>query len=228
MSEKTNLPTPNPYAFVGIARKKIVNIEYISSLISEIHGIPVQRIKEKTRKQEVILARFHIMYLCRSHYNMVLKSIGLYLGGKDHSSVIHGCNTFTNLLESDNLAKEYYKISTTELGIDFRKKFIEKIRTATIADVANQRGVFERKEVGKLISDRKKRQFSIRSNITQIERIVSESSRYINEGSKVYELCKILGFSKDIRKELDGVIYSSVEKIGLEIKNKSKSQTLVK
>ncbi len=70
-----------------------VSIEEIQRIVSEHFGIPPDMLKAKTRKQEVVLARQIAMYLCKELTDSSLKTIGLHFGGRDHSTVIHACQS---------------------------------------------------------------------------------------------------------------------------------------
>ena len=41
--------------------------------------------------------------------NITLKEIGSFLGGRDHSTVIHGIKTAGDLIETDKQFREEYK-----------------------------------------------------------------------------------------------------------------------
>ena len=55
----------------------------------------------KTRKREIVQARQIAMYLSRSLTKTSLSSIGSQLGGKDHATVLHACNTVSDLMDTD-------------------------------------------------------------------------------------------------------------------------------
>ena len=42
------------------------------------------------------------MYLLREHVNLGPTAIGRILGGKDHTTVIHGCRRIENTLQHDS------------------------------------------------------------------------------------------------------------------------------
>lgn len=87
-----------------------VSIEEIQRIVCEYFNIPPDMLKAKTRKQEAVVARQIAMYLCKELTDSSLKTIGLHFGGRDHSTVIHACQSveedmkksekFRNLVES--------------------------------------------------------------------------------------------------------------------------------
>ena len=54
----------------------------------------VQLLKGRSRKKEIIQARFAAAYFIHDIMGISLKSIGAILGGRDHSSIIHAKDTY--------------------------------------------------------------------------------------------------------------------------------------
>ncbi len=75
--------------------KKINNItiETITKIVCEHLSVPENKIRDKTRKKEIVLARQVAMYLSKEMTKSSLKTIGLHFGGRDHSTVIHSCSS---------------------------------------------------------------------------------------------------------------------------------------
>lgn len=78
-----------------------VSIEQIQRQVAEFLDIPFDLLRAKTRKQEVVHARQLSMYLSKELTNSSLKTIGLHFGGRDHSTVIHACQTVDDRVKSD-------------------------------------------------------------------------------------------------------------------------------
>lgn len=70
-----------------------LTIETITRVVCEHLGVAENKIRDKTRKKEIVLARQIAMYLAKSLTLSSLKTIGLHFGGRDHSTVIHACNS---------------------------------------------------------------------------------------------------------------------------------------
>lgn len=87
----------------GKMAKPIVGMEDIINQVSESFGIKKDDIYGKGRKQEVALARQSSMYLSKELTHNSLKSIGLFFGGRDHSTVIHACKTIKVKMEEDDI-----------------------------------------------------------------------------------------------------------------------------
>ena len=76
----------------GIVEKKsVLSIEDIQKAICVIYSINLDSLVGKTRTKEVAEARMVAMYLAREYTNLSLKTIGIYFGGRDHSTVVHAC-----------------------------------------------------------------------------------------------------------------------------------------
>ena len=84
-----------------------VTIEQIQKLVCEFFDIPVDLIRAKTRKQEVVIARQIAMYIAKEMTNSSLKTIGIHFGGRDHSTVIHACQAVEEFLKTNNKLKQH-------------------------------------------------------------------------------------------------------------------------
>lgn len=106
-SEEINLDLTKKIINETTSNKKIkLGIEDITKIVCEFLSLPENKIREKTRKKEIVFARQIAMYLSKQFTNNSLKTIGLYFGGKDHSTVIHACNQIETNLESDIYLQE--------------------------------------------------------------------------------------------------------------------------
>jgi chromosomal replication initiator protein len=79
-----------------------INIETITKIVCEHLGVAENKIRDKTRKKEIALARQIAMYLAKELTPFSLKTIGLHFGGRDHSTVIHACRSVEDLKITDN------------------------------------------------------------------------------------------------------------------------------
>lgn len=70
-----------------------ISIEAIQNYVCDYFGIDTNKVREKTRKQEIVEARQIAMYLAKRFTKSSLKTIGLHFGGRDHSTVIHAIST---------------------------------------------------------------------------------------------------------------------------------------
>lgn len=78
-----------------------LTIESITRVVCEHLGVAENKIRDKTRKKEIVLARQIAMYLAKNLTLSSLKTIGLHFGGRDHSTVIHACNSIEDYKVTD-------------------------------------------------------------------------------------------------------------------------------
>ncbi|MEY4111199.1 MAG: hypothetical protein RLZZ46_1555, partial [Bacteroidota bacterium] len=84
-----------------------VSIDFIQKVVSDYFDLPIELLKSKTRKREVVQARQIAMYFSKNLTKASLANIGLHCGGKDHATVLHACRTVNNLMETDKRFKQY-------------------------------------------------------------------------------------------------------------------------
>jgi chromosomal replication initiator protein len=70
--------------------------------VAEAFGVPMDRMLGRERSREVALPRQIAMYLLRQESNISLPQIGEALGGRDHTTVMYGCDKIADLLERDD------------------------------------------------------------------------------------------------------------------------------
>ena len=83
-----------------------LTIDQIQKKVSEYFDLPVDLLRAKTRRQEVVLARQIAMYLVKDMTNSSLKTIGLHFGGRDHSTVIHACQAVEEYIKTDSSIRQ--------------------------------------------------------------------------------------------------------------------------
>jgi len=91
--------------FIKTSSKEIT-IDTIQKMVCEFFDLPYDRLLQKTRKREIVQARQITMYLSKIFTKNSLKTIGEHFGGRDHTTVIHSCQTVKDLMDTDNLFRE--------------------------------------------------------------------------------------------------------------------------
>lgn len=81
-------------------------VEIVKSVISSYFNINVKELSSSSRKQEFVYARMVAAYLLRTVFNLTLKKIGEFLGGRDHATIAHGIEKVSQMLVSDLLVKQ--------------------------------------------------------------------------------------------------------------------------
>ncbi len=85
----------------GASNKKVGPAE-ICREVASVFGVPEKLLLNTRRTQPLALARQVAMYLCRELTDNSLKTIGLYFGGRDHSTVIHAINSIRDRIRIDS------------------------------------------------------------------------------------------------------------------------------
>jgi len=83
-----------------------ISIELITKVVCEHFNLEENKLREKNRRKEIVLARQVAMYLSKLLTKSSLKTIGLHFGGRDHSTVIHSQTSMENLIAEDSKMKE--------------------------------------------------------------------------------------------------------------------------
>ncbi len=103
---------------IGTNRKSNnITIDTITKSVCEHLTVPENKIRDKTRKKEIVLARQIAMYLSKEMTKSSLKTIGLHFGGRDHSTVIHACSSIEQSKISDRTIADL--VETLKNKIEF-------------------------------------------------------------------------------------------------------------
>lgn len=94
-----------------------VSIDYIQKVVCDYFDLPIELLKSKTRKREVVQARQIAMYFAKQMTKSSLANIGMHCGGKDHATVLHACRTVKNLNETDKNFRKYLEDLSGKLSL---------------------------------------------------------------------------------------------------------------
>ena len=101
-----------PLSYTGNKRhepnQKFVSVEKIIKVITDHYGIPMASLIIRCRKREIVNCRQVMMWFLTKYTQLSLKSIGEMFGDKDHTTVIHSCQTIDDRIDSDD--RVYYEI----------------------------------------------------------------------------------------------------------------------
>ena len=91
---------------------RIITIDSIIKTVCDNYNVSIENINSKSRKQPIVQARQVAMYLAQRHIkDITLVRIGEQIGQKDHTTVLHSCNTIKEQLEyNKELRSEIEKI----------------------------------------------------------------------------------------------------------------------
>lgn len=85
-----------------LPRRKEVKPDHVISTVADAYHLTPDRMLGRDRSRQVALPRQIAMYLMREEGNISLPQIGEALGGRDHTTVMYGCDKIADLLERDD------------------------------------------------------------------------------------------------------------------------------
>lgn len=95
----------------------VASLPYILQMVSEQFGIPTSDILSRKRDKNYVLPRHVFIYLAKKHTDSTQKVIGQFLGGLDHSSVIHGIRSIEDKMKTDDSLRNTIDILTKKLSV---------------------------------------------------------------------------------------------------------------
>ncbi len=85
--------------------------------VAQVFRVRQRDLTGKTRRAPVVRARHAAAYLLHEFLELPFKEIGSLLGGRDHSTVIHGYRTALSLLETDDTFRNRVEKCRRDLGL---------------------------------------------------------------------------------------------------------------
>ena len=104
---------------IGGNLKTDMTIEEIVKKVSEISSVPEKEIVGKSRKMEIAQARQVSMFLSREILGKSLSGIGMYFGGRDHTTVMHAIKTISEKVGTDDVISNTISKLRTDLNQSF-------------------------------------------------------------------------------------------------------------
>ena len=87
-------------SYISPDQNRAVTPELIIETVAEHFHIQPSDITGAKRNNEIVIPRQIVMYLCRNMIDIPLKSVGHYIGNRDHSTVSHGIRKIEEELET--------------------------------------------------------------------------------------------------------------------------------
>lgn len=88
--------------------EKTVGIESVRKAVAHYYKLTLAQLDGTTRKRTVARPRQLAMYLAKILSGESLSQIGRVFGGRDHTTIMHGCNNIEALLKDDAVLKADY------------------------------------------------------------------------------------------------------------------------
>jgi chromosomal replication initiator protein len=113
-----------------------VTCDDILATVAAYHGLRVDDLTGPRRPRNIAIARQVAMYLSRELTDMSFPQIGQALGGRDHTTVMHGYDKITALFEKDDeIRRQVLEIKTTLFGDGWRAFRGREVRHARAAGI---------------------------------------------------------------------------------------------
>jgi len=90
-------------------------IKEVMSKVAQKYNISVEDLKSKKKTNNIAYPRQIAMYLAREHLNESLTKIGLEFGGKNHTTVMHSVEKIKNMINNDEMLREFIEKMKKEL-----------------------------------------------------------------------------------------------------------------
>lgn len=81
--------------------KANITVSYIQETVSDFYKVTLDELLSKRRTKPLTTYRHIAMYLCRKLLEDSLEEIGEKFGGRDHSTVMNGCDKVCKLIETN-------------------------------------------------------------------------------------------------------------------------------
>ncbi len=108
-----------------------VTFDDILAAVAAHYGLELGDLTGPRRSREIAIARQVAMYLARELTEMSLPQIGQALGGRDHTTVMHGCDKIAALFEKDeSVRREVLEIKNKLHGSGQREAIHPHVETA--------------------------------------------------------------------------------------------------
>lgn len=82
-------------------KPKVITAEYIQEVVAQYFHLKPEDLKSSKRTRSISYPRQIAMYLCRNLTDLSLPKIGEQFGGRDHTTIIHGCEKISKDMEED-------------------------------------------------------------------------------------------------------------------------------
>ena len=88
------------------SHKKRVTSDSILRTVCEYYGVDMRAVQGRGRSRNIVGPRQVAMYLLREETDASLVDIGAMLGGRDHTTIMYGCDKIAEEITTDNRLKQ--------------------------------------------------------------------------------------------------------------------------
>jgi chromosomal replication initiator protein len=86
--------------------RRTLRIQPIATATAKYFRLRLADLKGTSRQRQIVLARNIAMYLARQFTGQSMEKIGAFFGGRDHTTVLHGCRRIEDLAKNDPETRE--------------------------------------------------------------------------------------------------------------------------
>lgn len=85
----------------------------LEMIVTEHTNMPMDLIKGPSRKAEIVIVRFIVAYMLKKYTLMSLQTIGSYLSGRDHSTIINSLRVVSEWFDQPKMYGAEIKLLLT-------------------------------------------------------------------------------------------------------------------
>jgi chromosomal replication initiator protein len=94
-----------------------LSLEDIVKKVAELRSVPLKLLVGPSRRKELVKTRHIAMYLCRELTQNTLHSIGLFFGGRDHTTVLHACSQVEKVYKQKGVVNKFISQISRDLSV---------------------------------------------------------------------------------------------------------------
>jgi chromosomal replication initiator protein len=95
-----------------------ITVQDIINRVCTAFSVTEEEIIGQSRRKNIVEARQVVAYLSRKVLDMSLSSVGLHLGGRDHTTIMHAQRKIESLIKKDKKFKRRVDIVYNELNLN--------------------------------------------------------------------------------------------------------------
>jgi chromosomal replication initiator protein len=96
---------------------KEITPEYILETVCQHYNVPIEDLKSQKRNKGIAYPRQVVMYLARKYTDASLQTIGKLLGGRDHTTIMHGAEKVNSDYENDTVQHSNIEVIKKKLSL---------------------------------------------------------------------------------------------------------------
>jgi chromosomal replication initiator protein len=88
-----------------VRRPDKVTVEQVVQAVCQYYNVSTEALSSTSRSRTIAFPRQMAMYLARTETDASFPQIGTYLGNRDHTTILYGCEKIASVLEKDATAR---------------------------------------------------------------------------------------------------------------------------